>query len=55
MMWKEIKMKQEAMAARYKKSLRHTIQVDFITFMDELAVLIGCRPNFSKFLFISLY
>lgn len=46
-MWKDIRAKQEAMALRYKKSTRHTIQVDYVTFMDELAEIVGCRPNMS--------
>ncbi|XP_053398441.1 flavin-containing monooxygenase 5-like [Mercenaria mercenaria] len=49
-MWKDIREKQRAMALRYKISQRHTIQVDFIPFMDELAEIIGCKPNFSKLL-----
>ena len=36
--------KKEAMAARYVKSRRHTIQVDYIPYMDELASLIGATP-----------
>lgn len=47
-MWKDINEKQTAMALRYKKSNRHTIQVDYIGFMDELAELVGCKPDFSK-------
>lgn len=47
-MWKDIRKKQEAMAIRYKKSNRHTIQVDYIPFMDELAELVGCKPNLAK-------
>ncbi|NXX99762.1 FMO5 monooxygenase, partial [Centropus bengalensis] len=33
------------MAARYVKSQRHTIQVDYIPYMDELACQIGVKPN----------
>lgn len=47
-MWGEIRAKRDAMAKRYKKSLRHTIQVDYIAFMDELAEPIGCKPDISK-------
>jgi len=28
---------------RYKRSPRHTIQVDYVTYMDELAGKVGCR------------
>ncbi|XP_045198060.2 flavin-containing monooxygenase 5-like [Mercenaria mercenaria] len=47
-MWNDIKDKQTAMALRYKKSMRHTIQVDYVPFMDELAEMIGCKPDLSK-------
>ncbi|XP_052811939.1 flavin-containing monooxygenase 5-like [Mya arenaria] len=49
-MWEDIRGKQEAMARRYKASPRHTIQVEYITFMDELAELIGCKPDIAKLL-----
>ena len=44
----DIESKRVAMAARYQKSLRHTIQVDYIDYMDELATLHGCKPNLGK-------
>ena len=47
-MWQEIRQKEAVMSHRYVASHRHTIQVDFIPFMDELAVLIGCKPNISE-------
>ncbi|ESO96189.1 hypothetical protein LOTGIDRAFT_214741 [Lottia gigantea] len=40
-MWEDIRNKQVAMMRRYVKSLRHTIQVDYAPFMDELAELNG--------------
>jgi Flavin-binding monooxygenase-like len=48
-MWKDIEYKKAEMASRYYVSQRHTIQVDYIPFMDELAERVGCRPNFRKF------
>ncbi|KAJ8279006.1 hypothetical protein COCON_G00060720 [Conger conger] len=45
-MLEDINMKAEAMAKRYATSQRHTIQVDYITFMDELAKQVGVKPNF---------
>ncbi|KAK5976602.1 Flavin-containing monooxygenase [Trichostrongylus colubriformis] len=49
-MRKSIREKREAINARYVKSPRHTIQVDYIGYMDELAGLIGCKPSvFSIF------
>ncbi|KAK3602194.1 hypothetical protein CHS0354_004710 [Potamilus streckersoni] len=47
-MWHDIRVTQALMEHRYVKSLRHTIQVVFIPFMDELAALVGCKPNFWK-------
>ncbi|NXR07108.1 FMO5 monooxygenase, partial [Semnornis frantzii] len=35
----------EIMAKRYVKSQRHTIQVDYIPYMDELACQVGVKPN----------
>ncbi|KFW02318.1 Dimethylaniline monooxygenase [N-oxide-forming] 5, partial [Fulmarus glacialis] len=32
-------------ACRYVKSQRHTIQVDYIPYMDELACQVGVKPN----------
>lgn len=36
------------MAERYYASQRHTIQVDYVTFMDEIAELAGCKPNLCE-------
>nr|KAG5706619.1 hypothetical protein BaRGS_005689 [Batillaria attramentaria] len=47
-MWKDIRMKEAAMAQRYVKTQRHTVQVDYIPFMDELAELNGCKPDVGK-------
>ncbi|XP_077987003.1 flavin-containing monooxygenase 5-like [Glandiceps talaboti] len=47
----DIQAKKEAMATRYVKSQRHTIQVDYIPYMDELANQIGVRPNFQQMIF----
>ncbi|XP_060566212.1 LOW QUALITY PROTEIN: flavin-containing monooxygenase 5-like [Ruditapes philippinarum] len=47
-MWEDIKSKQAAMGMRYKQSLRHTIQVDYVPYMDELAEMVGCKPNVRK-------
>ncbi|WKY08014.1 hypothetical protein Q1695_007481 [Nippostrongylus brasiliensis] len=49
-MRKSIREKKEAMSARYVKSPRHTIQVDYINYMDELASLVGCKPNVLEML-----
>ncbi|XP_068272905.1 flavin-containing monooxygenase 5-like isoform X2 [Nyctibius grandis] len=41
----DIKQKREARAKQYVKSQRHTIQVDYIPYMDELACQVGVKPN----------
>jgi dimethylaniline monooxygenase (N-oxide forming) len=40
----DIAQKKRQMAERYVHSRRHTIQVDYDTYMDELANLMGCHP-----------
>ncbi|XP_041482053.1 flavin-containing monooxygenase 5-like [Lytechinus variegatus] len=42
--------KEEAMAKRYISSQRHTIQVDFIKYMDDVALEFGVKPDFWKML-----
>ncbi|XP_048064532.1 flavin-containing monooxygenase 5-like isoform X7 [Megalobrama amblycephala] len=49
-MLKDIKAKEEAMAQRYVAAQRHTIQVDYIPYMDELAKQVGVRPSILKLL-----
>lgn len=44
-MWRDIRAREKAMALRYTASPRHTIQVDYLPYMDELADEIGVRPN----------
>nr|XP_033817078.1 dimethylaniline monooxygenase [N-oxide-forming] 5-like [Geotrypetes seraphini]XP_033817079.1 dimethylaniline monooxygenase [N-oxide-forming] 5-like [Geotrypetes seraphini]XP_033817080.1 dimethylaniline monooxygenase [N-oxide-forming] 5-like [Geotrypetes seraphini] len=41
----DIAMKKKDMENRYVESPRHTIQVDFMEYMDELARQIGVKPN----------
>ncbi|KAM3839145.1 flavin-containing monooxygenase 5-like isoform 1-T2 [Vipera latastei] len=49
-MMSDISVKRFSMAKRYVKSQRHTIQVDYVDYMDELASLIGVKPNlWSRF------
>lgn len=31
--------------------MKHTIQVDYIKYMDEIAEQIGCKPNLKKVIF----
>ncbi|KAK5869971.1 hypothetical protein PBY51_024643 [Eleginops maclovinus] len=49
-MLKDVQCKQESMAKRYVPSQRHTIQVDYINYMDEIARLLGVRPNIPRLL-----
>jgi len=42
----DIQAKKDEMSRRYVKSERHTIQVDYITYCDEIAGFIGCLPRF---------
>jgi len=39
------------MSKRYYNSARHTIQVDWLDFMDELAEQVGVKPNLVKYFF----
>lgn len=47
-MMKDIQIKNDLNAKRYVGSTRHTIQVDWVPFMDELASLFGAKPNMLK-------
>lgn len=47
-MMADIVKKREEMAKRYVNSQRHTIQVDVIPYMDEIAEQIGVRPNIMQ-------
>ena len=47
-MIKEITHRRKLLRQRYVDSPRHTIQVDYMVYMDELASLIGCKPDFFK-------
>ena len=43
-----IRATKDAMRQRYVASQRHTIQVDMVPYMDELASEIGVKPDFGK-------
>ena len=47
----DIRKKQEELDKRYYKSPRHQIQVDFIPYMDELALQFGAKPNLMRIFF----
>lgn len=50
-MWKDIRKRQQDIANRYVDSQRHTIQVDYVYFMDDIAVEYGVKPNLFKMAF----
>ncbi|VDM40357.1 unnamed protein product [Toxocara canis] len=47
-MERAIEAKKHELSARYVKSRRHTIQVDYLPYMDELADMIGAKPNLKE-------
>lgn len=50
-MEEDVRLKKRDMSERYVSSRRHTIQVDYGEYMDELAELIGARPQVLSTLF----
>lgn len=48
---KDIEAKHKYLASRYYGGPRNTLQVDWINYMDELAKLVGCKPNVSSYMF----
>jgi len=46
----DIKAKAEIMRKTYEDRARHTIQVDSIPYLDEIAELIGCKPYLCQYL-----
>ncbi|XP_076009749.1 flavin-containing monooxygenase 5-like [Genypterus blacodes] len=49
-MLKDIQCKREYMAKRYVNSQRHTIQVDYVDYMDEISEQVGVQPSILKLL-----
>ncbi|XP_053715918.1 flavin-containing monooxygenase 5-like [Synchiropus splendidus] len=54
-MMQDIKSKWNAMSKRYVTSQRHTIQVDYASYMDEVADEIGVRPRIIHLLLTDLH
>ncbi|XP_033110406.1 dimethylaniline monooxygenase [N-oxide-forming] 5-like [Anneissia japonica] len=52
-MQKDIVLKKEVMEKRYVKSQRHTLQVDWIPYMDEIASEFGVKPNLYKIFLVN--
>ncbi|XP_068678273.1 flavin-containing monooxygenase 5-like [Montipora foliosa] len=44
-MMDHIEKKRKKMAQRYYASKRHTVQVDYIPYADEIAAEVGCKPD----------
>ncbi|XP_074044704.1 flavin-containing monooxygenase 5 [Macrotis lagotis] len=50
-MMEEITKTKEEMAQRYVESPRHTIQTDYMEYMEDLAEVVGVRPNLLSLAF----
>lgn len=50
-MIKDVELKRNENESRYYNSFRHTVEVDWIPFMDELGSIIGAKPNLFKYFF----
>lgn len=46
--WEEIHTYKKSLQERYVASPRHTIQVDYLPYVDFLAEAVGCKPNMAK-------
>ena len=44
----DIMEKRAALGRRFVASRRHTVQVDKIPYMDEIAGHVGCKPNLGN-------
>ncbi|XP_075472896.1 flavin-containing monooxygenase 5-like [Ascaphus truei] len=47
----DVAYKKKELDMRYVESPRHTIQVDFMEYLDEIASQFGAKPNLLRFLF----
>ncbi|KAK7103255.1 flavin-containing monooxygenase 5-like [Littorina saxatilis] len=47
-MWKEIEANESMRSSRYPNTIRHTLEIDWLPTMDELAEMIGCKPNIGR-------
>ncbi|EGT37782.1 hypothetical protein CAEBREN_29039 [Caenorhabditis brenneri] len=46
----DISKKKAAMKKRYFDSIKHTIQVEYLSYMDEIDEIIGCLPPMKQYL-----
>lgn len=49
----EIEKRRVEMAGRYLNSPRHAFQVEWIDYMDEIARLIDCKPDWGNILHLN--
>lgn len=49
-MERDIDYHQAELAKKFVASTRHTLEVDFVPYMDSLAELLGCKPRPQDFL-----
>ena len=47
-MWTEILQREASQKKHYVRSKRHTIEVGWLGFQNELAEMIGCKPKICK-------
>uniref|UniRef100_A0AAF5PK86 Flavin-containing monooxygenase n=1 Tax=Wuchereria bancrofti TaxID=6293 RepID=A0AAF5PK86_WUCBA len=50
-MKKDVERRRVQTEKRFLKSRRHTLEVDYATYMDELAKMVGVKPNLLKYWF----
>uniref|UniRef100_A0A0R3RRI2 Flavin-containing monooxygenase n=1 Tax=Elaeophora elaphi TaxID=1147741 RepID=A0A0R3RRI2_9BILA len=50
-MKKDIKRQKEIMASRFLKNRRHTLEIDYVSYMDQLGKKFGVKPNLLKYWF----
>ncbi|GFR68218.1 dimethylaniline monooxygenase [N-oxide-forming] [Elysia marginata] len=46
-MWKDIEERDAAIARQYLPSVRYSILVDYLPYMDELSKVVGCYPSYA--------
>lgn len=47
-MMEDVERKLRSMRQRYRDTPRYRLRVDYIPYADELAALIGCKPDLGK-------
>lgn len=54
-MLNSIAIERKELNQRYYNESRHTIQIDFIPYLDDIADMIGVKPNLVKLFLFSPY